>query len=52
MLNSKERESSGKKPKTTDEPPSVSTSEFYVPQPSVASVRITGVSDPRGGGGE
>ena len=37
MLNSKERESSGKKPKTTDEPPSVSTSEFYVLQPSAAS---------------
>ena len=36
-LSSKERESAGKKPETADEPPSVSTSEFYVPQPSAAS---------------
>ena len=36
-LSSKERESAGKKPETADEHPSVSTSEFYVPQPSVAS---------------
>ena len=31
-LSSKERESAGKKPETTDEQPSVSTFEFYVPQ--------------------
>jgi len=36
-LSSKERESAGKKPESADEPPSVSTSEFYVPQPSAAS---------------
>jgi len=36
-LSSKERESAGKKPEAADEPPSVSTSEFYVPQPSAAS---------------
>ena len=36
-LSSKERESAGKKPETADEPSSVSTSEFYVPQPSAAS---------------
>src|SRR6185503_12223004 len=36
-LSSKERESAGKKPETADEPPSVSTSKFYVPQPSAAS---------------
>src|SRR6185437_237375 len=36
-LSSKERESAGKKPKSADEPLSVSTSEFYVPQPSAAS---------------
>jgi len=36
-LSSKERESAGKKTETADEPPSVSTSEFYVPQPSAAS---------------
>ena len=37
-LSSKEKESAGKKPETADEPPSVSTFEFYVPQPSVASI--------------
>jgi len=36
-LSSKERESAGKKPESADEPPSVSTSEFYVPQPSATS---------------
>ena len=36
-LSSKERESAGKKPESADEPPSVSTSEFYVPQPSAGS---------------
>ena len=36
-LSSKERESAGKKPETVDEPPYVSTSEFYVPKPSAAS---------------
>ena len=36
-LSSKERESAGKKPESADEPPSISTSEFYVPQPSAAS---------------
>ena len=36
-LSSKERESAGKKPEIADEPPSVSSSEFYVPQPSAAS---------------
>ena len=36
-LSSKERESVGKKPETVDEPPSVSTSEFYISQPSAAS---------------
>ena len=40
-LSSKERESAGKKPETADEPPSVSTSEFYVPQPSAASSTTT-----------
>ena len=39
-LSSKERESAGKKPETADEPPSVSTSEFYVPQPSATSVGV------------
>ena len=37
-LSSKERESVGKKPETADEHPSVSTFEFYVPQPSAASI--------------
>ena len=37
-LSSKERESAGKKPETADEHPSVSTFEFYVPQPSAASI--------------
>ena len=36
-LSSKERESAGKKSESADEPLSVSTSEFYVPQPSAAS---------------
>ena len=36
-LSSKERESAGKKPESADEPPSVSTFEFYVPQPSATS---------------
>ena len=36
-LSSKERESAGKKPETADEPSSISTSEFYVPQSSAAS---------------
>ena len=36
-LSSKKRELAGKKPEVADEPPSVSTSEFYVPQPSAAS---------------
>ena len=36
-LSSKERESAGKKPESAEEPPSVSTSEFYVPQPSATS---------------
>src|SRR6185369_15227767 len=35
-LSSKERESAGKKLETVDEPPSISTSEFYVPQPSAS----------------
>ena len=40
-LNSKDRESTGKESEIADEPPSVSTvatSEFYVPQPSIASL--------------
>ena len=37
-LSSKERESAGKKPESADESPSISTSEFYVPQPSAASL--------------
>ena len=36
-LSSKEKESAGKKPESADEPPSISTSEFYIPQPSAAS---------------
>jgi len=36
-LNSKERESAGKKPEIADENPSVFTFEFYDPQPSAAS---------------
>ena len=35
-LSSKERESTGKKLESANEPPFVSTSEFYVPQPSTA----------------
>jgi hypothetical protein len=36
-LSSKERDSAAKKPEIADEHPFVSTSEFYVPQPSTAS---------------